>query len=81
MLGPLTRMLIARIASRKNGQRVATFIAKVRTPDLEALAELAEEGQMRPTIGRTYSLDQAAVALTEIESGHTGGKLVLAIRA
>lgn len=80
-LGPLTRMLIARIASRRHSRRVATFIAKVRTPDLEALARLAADGQMRPAVGRTYSLDQAAVALTEIESGHTRGKLVLAIRA
>jgi NADPH:quinone reductase-like Zn-dependent oxidoreductase len=81
VLGPLTRMLIARIWSRKNGRRVATFIAKIRTPDLEALAALAENGQVRPAIGRTYSLDQAATAITEIESGHTRGKLVLAIPA
>jgi NADPH:quinone reductase-like Zn-dependent oxidoreductase len=81
VLGPLVRMLTARIASRTKGRRVATFIAKIRAPDLEALAELAENGQIRPAVERTYSLDQAAVALTEIESGHTRGKLVLAIRA
>ena len=77
VLGPLTRMLIARIASRKNGQRVATFIAKIRTPDLEALAALAADGQLQPAVERTYPLGQAAAALTEIESGHTQGKLVL----
>ena len=80
VLGPLTRMLIARIAPRKKGQRVATFIAKVRTPDLEALAALAEDGQVRPAVERTYPVEQAAAALTEIESGHTQGKLVLTIR-
>jgi NADPH:quinone reductase-like Zn-dependent oxidoreductase len=79
-LGPLTRMLIARIASRNSGRRVATFIAKVRSPDLEALAELAATGQIRPAVERTYPLDQAAAALTEIESGHTRGKLALTIR-
>lgn len=79
-LGPLTRMLVARFAPRKKGQRVVTFIAKVRTPDLEALAELAEDGRLRPVVSRTYPLHEAAVALTEIESGHTRGKLVLAIR-
>jgi NADPH:quinone reductase-like Zn-dependent oxidoreductase len=72
-------MLIARAASRKNGQRVATFIAKIRTPDLESLATLAERGQLRPAVERTYPLEQAAAALTEIESGHTRGKLVLMI--
>jgi NADPH:quinone reductase-like Zn-dependent oxidoreductase len=80
-LGPLTRMLIARVVSRKNGRRVATFIAKIRTPDLEVLATLADTGQLRPAVERTYPLEQAAAALTEIESGHTTGKLVLTIRA
>jgi NADPH:quinone reductase-like Zn-dependent oxidoreductase len=79
-LGPLTRMLIARIASRNSARRVVTFIAKVRSPDLEALAELAATGQIRPAVERTYPLDQAAAALTEIESGHTRGKLALTIR-
>ena len=78
-LGPLTRMLVARVASRKNGNRVATFIAKIRTPDLEALAALAESGRLRPAVERTYPLQQAAAALTQIETGHTRGKLVLTI--
>jgi NADPH:quinone reductase-like Zn-dependent oxidoreductase len=79
VFGPLSRMLIARTASRKNGQRVATFIAKIRTPDLEALAALAEDGRVQPAVERTYALEQSAAALTEIESGHTRGKLVLTI--
>lgn len=78
-LGPLARMLVARVASRKNGNRVATFIAKIRTPDLEALAALAESGRLRPAVERMYPLQQAAAALTQIETGHTRGKLVLTI--
>jgi NADPH:quinone reductase-like Zn-dependent oxidoreductase len=81
VLGPLTRMLMARIASRKNGQRVATFIAKIRTPDLEALAALVEDGRLQPAVERTYPLEEAAAALTEIESGHTRGKLALTVHA
>src|SRR5262249_31518588 len=77
VLGPLARMLIARITPRKNSHHVATFIAKVRTPDLETLATLAENGQIQPAVERTYPLEQAAAALTEIESGHTRGKLAL----
>jgi NADPH:quinone reductase-like Zn-dependent oxidoreductase len=81
VLGPLSRMLITRITSRKNGQHVATFIAKIRAPDLEALAALAEDGRIQPAVKRTYPLEQAAAALTEIESGHTGGKLAITIHA
>jgi NADPH:quinone reductase-like Zn-dependent oxidoreductase len=80
-LGPLTRMLLARLARRTNSQRVATFIAKIRTPDLETLAALVETGQLQPAVERTYPLEQAATALTAIESGHTRGKIVLAIQA
>lgn len=80
-LGPLTRMLLARLARRTTGQRVATFIAKIRTADLETLATLAEAGRLQPAVERTYPLEQAAAALTEIESGHTRGKLVLTVRS
>src|SRR5262245_2765205 len=78
VLGPLTRMLVARTTSRKRGKRVATFIAKIRTPDLETLAALAEDDRIQPAVERTYPLEQAALALTEIEAGHTQGKLVVA---
>jgi NADPH:quinone reductase-like Zn-dependent oxidoreductase len=81
VLGPLTRMLVARFASRKKGRRVATFVAKIRTADLEALAALAADGRIQPAVERTYPLEQAAAALTEIESGHTRGKLVVTVRA
>jgi NADPH:quinone reductase-like Zn-dependent oxidoreductase len=76
----LTRMVVGRARSRKNGRRVATFITKIRTPDLEALAALVEEGQLRPAVEGTYPLEQAAAALTEIESGHATGKVVITIR-
>jgi NADPH:quinone reductase-like Zn-dependent oxidoreductase len=81
LLGPLGRMLTARLVSRRHGRRVATFIAKIRAPDLEALAALAADGRIHPAVERTYPLEHAAAALTEIEGGHTRGKLVLAIRA
>ncbi len=79
MLGLLMRMVVGRAVSRKNGRRVATFIAKIRTPDLEALAALAAQDRIRPAVEGTYPLEQAAAALTEIESGHVTGKLVVTI--
>jgi len=80
-LGPLTRMLLVRLQRRTNGQRVATFITKIRSPDLETLAALVETGQLQPAVEHVYPLEQAATALTDIESGHTRGKIVLAIHA
>jgi NADPH:quinone reductase-like Zn-dependent oxidoreductase len=73
-LGPLIRLAMARLASRRNGRRVRTFIAKVRRPDLDTLAALVS-----PTVSRTYPLDETAAALAEIESGHVRGKLAIVI--
>jgi len=58
---------------------VRTFIAKIRSADLEALAALVEEGSVTPAITRTFPLADVASALAEIESGHARGKLVIAI--
>jgi hypothetical protein len=38
-----------------------------------------ERGEPRPAVERTYELDEAADALTEIESGHARGKLVVTV--
>jgi len=75
VLGPLTRMAVARVSR----SRVRTFIAKIRSADLEALAALVEEGSVTPAITRTFPLADVASALAEIESGHARGKLVIAI--
>lgn len=74
VVGPALRMVTSRLASRKNGKRVRTFIAKIRTPDLETLAEL-----VTPHVERVYPLAQTAEALAVIESGHVRGKLAIAV--
>lgn len=73
-LGPLVRIPAARLASRKNGKRVKTFVAKVRTADLETVAELTS-----PRVERVFALADTAAALAVIESGHVRGKIVIAV--
>ena len=75
-LGPLVRIARARLASRRNGKRVHTFIAKIRRPDLDKLAEIVS-----PHVSRTYPLNETAAALTQLESGHVRGKLAITIDA
>ena len=53
VLGPLTRMLVARAVPRKNGRRVATFIAKIRTPGPQG-ARRARRGRPNTTCGRAH---------------------------
>lgn len=44
---------------------------------LEHITKLADEGKIKVPVSKTYSLDEAAEALKEIETLHTRGKLVI----
>ncbi|MEW2476515.1 NADP-dependent oxidoreductase [Micromonospora gifhornensis] len=46
---------------------------------LETVAALMLNGTVDPRITRTFSFDQSAEALAAVETGHTAGKLVIAV--
>jgi NADPH2:quinone reductase len=46
---------------------------------LEQLAQLLEEGAIRVPIQRTYPLEEAGAALTELQTKHTQGKLAISV--
>ncbi|MEU5903055.1 zinc-binding dehydrogenase [Micromonospora sp. NPDC047527] len=48
---------------------------------LEAVAALMVDGTIDPQITRTFTFDQSAEALAAVETGHTTGKLVIAVTA
>jgi len=60
-------------------QRLRVLMTKENRADLEALMEMLAEGRIRPIIDRTYALADAASAFRHLETGHTRGKLVIAI--
>lgn len=80
-LGPMTRLAGGLIRMRLLRQRIAMFLATVRTEDLNALTELIEAGKLRPAIDRTYPLEQVPQALGHVESGEARGKVVITIRS
>jgi NADPH:quinone reductase-like Zn-dependent oxidoreductase len=47
--------------------------------DLRALAELIENGDVTPVVGRTYPLVDAAEAIRHLERGHAAGKVVVTV--
>jgi NADPH:quinone reductase-like Zn-dependent oxidoreductase len=67
------------LASRFSKRSVKFFVANFNNPDLQALAELMESGQLKPAIDRTYPLSEAQDALRVYGEGHVRGKLVLTI--
>ncbi|GAA2027232.1 NAD(P)-dependent alcohol dehydrogenase [Agromyces tropicus] len=78
-LGPIGRVVDARLRSGFTRQRLKPFTSFGKRQDLLALAELLTAGKVTPVIDRTYALDDAADALRHVGAGHTRGKVVIAI--
>jgi NADPH:quinone reductase-like Zn-dependent oxidoreductase len=73
----LGRFLKALLLAKLLRRRVVGFIARVRPPELDALARLATEGKLRPVIERTYPLEATAEAMRYASSHRAKGKLVI----
>ena len=76
-LGPLGRIVKARVMSGFTRQRLKPFTSFGKREDLLTLVDLLTTGQITPVIDRTYPLDQAADALRCVGAGHTRGKVVV----
>ena len=62
------------------GVNAIVQFSQAKTKDLVKLAELFNQGVIKVTIDKTFSLDQAADALSYLEKNHTRGKVVLQIK-
>lgn len=78
-LGPIGRIITARVRSGFTRQQLRPFTSVERREDLLTLASLLATGQVRPVIDRTYALDDAADALRYVAAGHTRGKVVITV--
>jgi NADPH:quinone reductase-like Zn-dependent oxidoreductase len=75
----LRHIAAIKLASLRSEHEVKFFIAKFNRPDLQTLADLLENGRLRPAIDRTYDLSEASEAFRTFGEGHVRGKLVLTI--
>jgi NADPH:quinone reductase-like Zn-dependent oxidoreductase len=48
---------------------------------LSLIAQLAQEGHLKPVIDRCYSLEETADAYRYVESGHKTGNVVIQVRS
>lgn len=78
-IGPLGRILAARLRSAFTRQRLTPFTSRGNRDDLLALAAMLSSGQVTPVIDRTFTLADAADALRQVATGHTRGKIVVAL--
>ncbi len=78
-LGPLGRIVKARVLSGFTRQQLKPFTSVGKRQDLLTLADLLTTGQVTPVIDRTHPLDEAADALRYVAAGHTRGKVVVTV--
>jgi NADPH:quinone reductase-like Zn-dependent oxidoreductase len=81
LLGPLTSMLTGKIVSSFVSQHFEPFLAELNPKDLSLLAELTQQGKLKPVIDRRYPLQQLPDAMRYLEAGHARGKIVIDVVA
>jgi NADPH:quinone reductase-like Zn-dependent oxidoreductase len=64
---------------RASGKKVIAGVATVRAEDLRLLGEIAERGEIRPVIDRSYPLKNAAKAHAYVDTGRKRGNVVLTV--
>jgi NADPH:quinone reductase-like Zn-dependent oxidoreductase len=60
-------------------QRLALLVTKERGSDYERLTALIEAGHLVPSIDRTYPLEDAPLAVRQLEAGHVRGKVAITV--
>jgi NADPH:quinone reductase-like Zn-dependent oxidoreductase len=75
----LCPLLLGPLLSLTSRQTFRFFIAKIKTIDLEFLANLFEARKVRPVIDRCYPLGDTAEAIRYLEQRHARGKIVLVV--
>ncbi|MGW0482432.1 NAD(P)-dependent alcohol dehydrogenase [Nonomuraea sp. NPDC003214] len=78
--GGLGRLQAARLINPFTRQRLDPLLSLTRTADLDTLRDLIEAGAVRPAVGRTYALAEAATAVGDLAAGDAPGKLVITVR-
>jgi len=79
LLGPLGHIARVRLAAWRGSQKAVFFVAKFNRPDMDALRELLESGQVKPVVERRYELGEVADAFRYIGEGHARGKIVISV--
>jgi NADPH:quinone reductase-like Zn-dependent oxidoreductase len=78
-LGGFERNLLAPLRAVGSKQKLIGLMFEERQQDLLTLKDLAESGQLKPVIDRTYPLAEAPAAIRYLEAGHARGKVVVTV--
>lgn len=78
-VGKLTRSRIKKALKDGGTYLSVKSLTKESVENLDFLKDLAEKGIIKPTIDKTYPLEQVAEAHAYVEKGHKAGNIVIAI--
>ncbi len=78
-LGGTHRQLGAMALSPFVPQRLTALMSKENGADYAELVDLVARGAVRPTLERTYTLEEAAKAIDHLAAGHVRGKVALTV--
>ncbi|GAA2142765.1 NAD(P)-dependent alcohol dehydrogenase [Nocardioides koreensis] len=78
-IGGTQRQLGAMLLSPFVGQTLRAFVAKENAETLQAVNDLVTAGRLRPVLGRSYPLVEAADAVGALEAGAGSGRIVLTV--
>lgn len=79
LLGPIGRVVRAKIRFLVGRQRAVTFTASETHDELLALSRLVTDGALRSVIDRTYPLADTADAIRYLARGHVRGKVLISV--
>ena len=78
-IGLLPHLLRLAMSSWFASQKVAFFMARIRTDDLIVLKELIEANKVTPVVERPYTLSETPEAIRHLKAGHARGKVVITV--
>jgi NADPH:quinone reductase-like Zn-dependent oxidoreductase len=78
--GTLAQALGIGRPSKASGKKVIAGVVTPHVEDLQFLAKLAQAGEFKPVIDRTYPLEKAAEAHAYVDKGRKRGNVVLTVR-
>lgn len=78
-LGPIGRLLWAKLSDPFVGQTYASLLAELNPADLALLRDMLEAGTLRPVIDRRFALADVPAAIDYLGQGRTRGKNVIVI--
>lgn len=77
--GSLAQAIGLQRPPKASGKQVIAGVVAMKVDDMKLLARLAQAGELKPVIDRTYPLERAAEAHAYVETGRKRGNVVLVV--